>query len=132
MPNPNWEYYVQVAEYVRLFPIAQYRGLEMGFEDELMDLTLREGERLLVCCEVKVNEIEMKNLVNKMKKYEPKIDRTADDRGNDPLRKAKYIDEHKPEYFYLLAIGARMEFRVEYISGKVFQLTPDTIPFIRD
>src|SRR5262245_58189643 len=37
-PNPNWEYYVQVAEYVRLSIATEYRDARLNFEDDLMDI----------------------------------------------------------------------------------------------
>lgn len=49
----NWEYFVQVAEYWRLMPIAERRGLQVGFEDGLMDVTLRDDSELLWCIEMK-------------------------------------------------------------------------------
>src|SRR5437016_356262 len=35
-PNPNWEYYVQVAEYIRLRERIQGSDLRLNFEDGLM------------------------------------------------------------------------------------------------
>jgi hypothetical protein len=52
------------------------------------------------------------------------------DRGNDPLRKAKYIKKLKPKYFYLVSIGRRFEFRVEYPNNVQFQLVEDLVPLI--
>ena len=52
-PNPNWEYFVQVAEFVRLSNLAARSGFTVTFEDHLMDLAVYDGQRLLVCVEVK-------------------------------------------------------------------------------
>jgi hypothetical protein len=52
MPNPNWEYFVQVAEFVRLTRIAAPTGLTVTFEDDLMDLALSREGTLLACVEV--------------------------------------------------------------------------------
>jgi hypothetical protein len=45
------------------------------------------------------------------------VDMTADDRGNDPLRKAKYLLKHRSLYFCGVAVGTRMEYRVDYPSA---------------
>ena len=49
------------------------------------------------------------------------------DRGNDPLRKAKYLvrDGAHPIYFGLSAVGYRKLFKVEYADGNRFQLIED-------
>ncbi len=52
------------------------------------------------------------------------------DRGNDPLRKAKYLKKNQPEYFYGMAIGVRHEFKVAYPSDQNFELTRDVIPYL--
>lgn len=129
-PAPNWEYYVQVAEFVRLYHIATARGLTLNFEDDLMDLALYWDDKLVVCCEVKEQVSQIRQLISGMKGYQQAIDFTVDDRGNDPLRKAKYIVKRRPEYFYGVAIGARFEYRVSYPEGQAFRLSGDVIPWI--
>lgn len=52
-PNPNWEYYVQVAEYVRLSTALAGHGYELTFEDDLMDIGVysqgRKGDKSNYC-----------------------------------------------------------------------------------
>lgn len=129
-PQPNWEYFVQVAEYIRLFPIAAKRGLQLTFEDKLMDICLHDGDELVVCCEVKVDKNQAEGLIAGIKQYEKGIDYHAVDGGNDPLRKAKYIVGNRPRFFCVVAIGYRREFRVEYQSSEGFQLVPHVIGWI--
>ncbi len=129
IPAPNWEYFVQVAEFVRLHPIAKARGLKLTFEDDLMDLALYRRKRLLVCYEVKERASQIQKLIKGIKTYQQAIDFTAVDRGNDPLRKAKYIVRRRPEYFCGVAIGARFEYRVDYPEREAFRLTYDMIPW---
>ena len=50
-PHPNWEYHIQVAEYVRLQRVAAGFDLRLAFEDVAMDLALYHGNALLVCVE---------------------------------------------------------------------------------
>jgi hypothetical protein len=51
-------------------------------------------------------------------------------RGKDALRKAKYITQLKPLYFYVVSIGRRFEFRVSYSGKRQLELVKDLIPFI--
>lgn len=111
-PSPNWEYFVQVAEFVRLSHIAQSQGLTVTFEDHLMDLALYREGRLVVCCEVKERASQLQELVKGLRAYE------------------KGIDFSQPDYFSLVAIGARMEYHVRYQEGRTFELVRNVIPWV--
>ncbi len=128
-PSPNWEYFIQVAEYIRLHSLLK-PGQRLMFEDDLMDLAVYDGDKLFVCYEVKEKARQLQSLISKMKKYQKGIDYSMADRGNDPLRKAKYIAHRQPEYFCGVAIGVRYEFRVSYPEGYAFQLHEDMAPLI--
>jgi len=128
--NPNWEYYIQVAEYVRLLQAFENSDHVLTFEDALMDIGVYKDNKLLVCCEIKEKSSQAKRLIAGIKAYETGIDLTTPDRGNDPLRKAKYIVHQKPLFFYLVAIGVRYEFSVTFPEGKTFELKEDIIPFV--
>ena len=129
-PNPNWEYYIQVAEYIRLWQAFESSDHTLTFEDSLMDIGIYKNNKLLVCCEIKEKSSQAEKLIKGIKSYEKGIDLTAPDRGNDPLRKAKYIVRNRPQYFYLVAVGRRFEFSVSFPEGKAFKLTEDIIPFV--
>jgi len=129
-PAPNWEYCVQVAEYVRFFKLADSNNLALTFEDDLMDLALYKDKQLIVCCEVKEKTSQLMSLLQGIRKFETEVDFTMDDRHNDPLRKAKYIVSRRPEYFCLISIGTKLEFSVSYPEDKAFHLDDDFIPFI--
>jgi hypothetical protein len=131
-PRPAWEYYIQVSEYVRL-----YEGLgekyELRFEDDLMDIGIYENNALKVCCEIKETSNQAQILIRGIREFQNAEKLPEKDRGNDPLRKAKYITKLKPKYFYVVSIGRRFEFRVEYpekAKFKQFKLIEDLIPFI--
>lgn len=130
VPAPNWEYYVQVAEYVRLYELAGRNNLYLTFEDDLMDLALYDQNELIVCCEVKEQSAQLVNLLNGIKEFQKEIDFTRNDRHNDPLRKSKYIVNKRPNYFFLTSIGTRLEFSVEYPEDSAFILKDDFIPYI--
>lgn len=128
-PATNWEYFVQVAEYVRLRRVAAAFGLQVRFEHGLMDLALYRMDELLVYCEVKVRASQAHDLVEKLSGYENSIDGDRPDRGNDTLRKAKYIARHRPAHFVCVAIGVRLEYRVDYPPAHAFRLTRDLVPW---
>lgn len=129
-PHPNWEYFIHVAEYVRLHRIATALNLRLMFEDNAMDLTLYRDNTLLVCIEVKFDADTLESLIKGVQTYESGIDILAPDRGNDHLRKAKYIMKAQPQYFAGVAIGSRREYRVEYpADSNTFRLIRDVIPW---
>lgn len=128
--RPAWEYYIQIAEYVRLYKAFRGKGYELKFEDDLMDIGIYENGALKVCCEVKEKSSKAQNLIKVIREFERAEHLPAKDRGNDPLRKAKYISKLKPAYFYVVAIGRRFEYRVEYPEKMHFRLVEDLIPFI--
>lgn len=126
-PAPNWEYFVQVAEYVRLKSELDPKGYRILFEDDLMDISVYKGPDLVVCCEVKEKSSQLDSLVRGIKTYAGSVDLGAPDRGNDPLRKAKYLVRRKPRYFSALAIGKRLEFALTYPDENSFVLREDLI-----
>src|SRR2546426_3591018 len=129
-PSPNWEYFVQVAEFVRLCTLAARSNLTVTFEDHLMDLAVYDGQRLLVCVEVKERTAQLQDLVKRLRTYEAAVNLSEPDRGNDPLRKAKYLVRRKPMYLCGVAIGTRIEYSVHYPEGKAFELARDVIPWV--
>ena len=124
-PNPNWEYYVQVAEYVRLS--LSTRDTRLTFEDDLMDIGVYRNGKLVVCCEVKETSVQASRLLSGIKRYQSGVDWATPDRGNDALRKAKYLIKRRPKYFYVVAIGIRHEFSLAFPAQDSFTLQPDFI-----
>lgn len=92
-----------------------------------MDIGVYRDSRLVLCCEVKETPLQASRLVSAVKNYEGGVDWTAPDRGNDPLRKAKYLLKHKPSYFSVVAIGVRHEFSVS-TTEEGFHFEPDIVP----
>jgi hypothetical protein len=128
VPAVHWEYYVQVAEYVRLLQASGNR--QVSFEDDLMDVTVYEDGALLLACEVKERSEQVEPLLEGIRRYATGFDPDQPDRGNDPLRKAKYISTARPRYFSLVAIRHRREFSVEYDSDRTWTLVDDIVPLL--
>ncbi len=95
-----------------------------------MDIGIYERGTLQVCCEVKETSSKAQKLIRGIKGYETAATLPKEDRGNDELRKAKYISKLKSLYFYVVSIGRRYEFRVEYPKEMRFRLVEDFIPII--
>ncbi len=95
---PNWEYFVQAAEYGRVARAVTPRGLRVDFEDELMDISVYDEDRVLWCIEVKEKATALTRLLAGMRRGAPRVDLSAPDRHDDPLRKSKYIMLHRPPY----------------------------------
>lgn len=129
-PRPCWEYYVHLSEYIRLYESFKSKSIELKFEDNLMDIGMYKNGNLWICCEIKEKSSQARKLIKDIKQFEDANDLPDDDRGKDPLRKAKYISRYKPDYFYLVSMGRRYEFRVEYPQGMNFELVEDMVPLI--
>lgn len=84
-PAPNWEYFVQVAEFIRLHAIATVRGLLVTFEDDSMDIALYQNDRLVAYYEVKERISQIQELIKGIKVHQSAVDFTTLDRGNGAL-----------------------------------------------
>ena len=109
-PQVNWEYYVQVAYLVRIWEPCLQEELTPVFEDKLMDLAVRRGEELVWCIEVKEKASQLKRLLTKLESLADDVRMGAADRGNDPLRKAKYLIKQRPPFFSGIANGLERHF----------------------
>ena len=122
-PQCNWEYYVQVAHFLRLWQPCRMVNSRLTFEDELMDLTVRRNGQILWCIEVKERSHQLERLLMKLGSLGTEgVNLHSPDRGNDPLRKAKYLVNHKPQLFSAVAIDLTRDFRVTYPRETAFAL----------
>jgi hypothetical protein len=131
--DPCWELFVQLADYAWLRTIAERHGQTVRLEDRLMDLTVRSGNDLVLYVEHKLSRALATRLLEEMRAYgKTGFNLDVIDKGNDPLRKAKYLvrdSTSRPLYFGLSAVGYRQLFSIEYGEGNRFQLLEDDRPF---
>ena len=123
--DPCWELFIQLADYAWLRTIASRYGQHVRLEDSLMDLTVRTDVVLVLYVEHKTTSQLAQSLLADMRRYgETGFGLDDPDKGNDPLRKAKYLvrANARPLYFGLSAIGTKRLFRVEYLDNNRFQL----------
>jgi hypothetical protein len=116
--NPWWELYVQLADYCRLRTVAERHGLSTRLEDHLMDIAVYAGNKLVLYVENKTEQRDALRLIDKMAAYGQEGFNLGDpDKGNDPLRKCKYLirDGFYPGYLGVSAINFEEMFRVEYL-----------------
>jgi len=118
--QPNWELHIQLADYSRIRTVAERHGLTARLEDNLMDIAVYAGSKLVLYIENKTKKEDAIRLLNRMRDY-GKTGFTLDDydKGNDPLRKCKYLvrNDTYPQYFALSAIGHEQVFLVEYLGN---------------
>lgn len=123
VPSPNWEYFIQLAEYLRILRTVR-PSLRVGFEDGLMDVSVRHDQRLIWYIEAKERASQASHLVDRLATHAAGVDTTSADRGNDPLRKAKYLVIHRPVFLTVIAIGWRRDYAVQYPDDQSFALIP--------
>jgi hypothetical protein len=122
-PACNWEYFVQVAYFARLQVPCERARLTLALEDGLMDISVRRGQDLIWCIEVKEKKAQLDQLLKGIKRHGAEgVTTQGPDRGKDPLRKAKYLMRHRPLSFSGVAIGAEYHYRVAYESERTFSL----------
>jgi hypothetical protein len=96
-----------------------------------MDVTVRAGSTLILYVEQKVTRDVAEKLLKGMRRYGEQGFSLADpDRGDDALRKAKYLvrDSGHPRYFALSAVDYQQLYAVEYLEGQCFRLKEDPRP----
>jgi hypothetical protein len=121
VPSPNWEYFYQVAEYVRLASALAGR-YEVGFEDELMDVSVRRDGELVAYVEVKETKAGTARLLSRLRSLGMTVPIDQPDRGDDPLRKAKYLVKHRPPNLSLVGGETRWHYAVTYPRPRSFSL----------
>lgn len=111
----------KVAEFLRLRTRLE-QPFRVGFEDGLMDVSVREEDDLLWYVEVKAKPSMLAPLLRDLEVYSSGVDIQAPDRGNDPLRKSKYLVRHRPPLISLVGGEERWHFAVQYPATASFAL----------
>ncbi len=127
----NREYLTQFAALVALTSDYSYPLADCRFEYHMMDICVFKKEKPYIYVETKVSERGAELLLEKITgMYAPDVvsHLGEHDRGNDPLRKAKYMFQDRPEYLWLVTPRNQRAFRIDY-TDKGFLLVPiDAIP----
>ena len=123
VPAPNWEYFVQVATWLQLSKDLP-PDFVVGFEDGLMDVSVRVDGAVVWCVEVKERAAQLRPLLHRLTEHGRHVDLTSPDRSNDPLRKAKYVVRYRPQWFSLVAGDEWSDHRVQLVGEHGFALHP--------
>ena len=125
VPAPNWEYFVQVATWLHVRRCVP-SPVVVGFEDDLMDVSVRSDGAVVWCVEVKERAAQLQPLLRRLIEHGRHVDLDSPDRSNDALRKAKYLVRHRPQWFSLVAGDGSSDHRVEPVGEHGFVLQPVT------
>jgi hypothetical protein len=125
VPAPNWEYFVQVATWLQVRADVPAHAV-VGFEDGLMDVSVRVGGDVVWCVEVKERAAQLQPLLRRLVEHGRHVDLESPDRHDDPLRKAKYVVLHRPQWFSLVAGDGWFDHDVEPTGETGFVLRPVT------
>ncbi len=85
------------------------------FEYHLMDaVVFQENGSPYIYVEAKKSDNELQKLSDSVSEYSDNVVMDSKDRGNDPLRKCKYIVKDKPKYLWLVGPKYRLSFLIEH------------------
>ncbi len=133
----NHEYFVQVAAYYDL--IFEYNWpleyIWFEFSEYInqvslpIDIAIIDQNKEKIYIEVKEREDQTKYLIINVREYGMKgVDLGSPDRGNDPLRKAKYIAAGRPSIFAFYSPHGFTTFGITYIDSHKFLMKPISFP----
>jgi len=133
----NWEYFVQIAAFHDLMKVFGYQPNRLTFEYHEsqppvwlavdIGVILPDGRKIFV--EVKERQNQWEALIAGVKALGQKgVELAKADRGNDPLRKAKYILAGRPDFFVGYCPEGFDSYKVEYPEAGFFNLQPASLP----
>ena len=139
--HPNWEAYVHLAYFARLWQPCRDRGLSLDFEKKAvdekgaLDLVVRRGPHTIWYVEVKhrpEGPRGARELCKRVAEHGHKgVDMNMEPKGKDPLQKARYVTREQPEFFSVVALDFARHFRVAHGKGNHFQLQEVSDPLVR-
>lgn len=113
----NREYFTQFAAFVELVEEYGYALKDCQFEYHMMDICVFQDGKPFIYIETKVSDYETKKLINEIKeKYSKNLQEFQDlpDRGNDSLRKAKYIFSDNPKFLKVITPKNSFSYSIQY------------------
>jgi len=137
---PNWEYFVQIAAFRDLIFEYGYSADWMKFEYHeshppvwiSVDIEIKIPGRPKIFVEVKERRVDLQNLIAAVKSIgKSGVVLNQPDRGNDALRKAKYIIAGRPDYFVGYSPEGFDQYQAQYEAGNRFMLVPAQMPKVK-
>lgn len=127
-PAPNWERFVQLAEYTRIRLLVAGTDLDMGFEDQHMDVTVRRGTDLLWFVDISETFATAYETSRHLDRLGAAGIAGSGGSADDALRTAQLIVKQRPLYYSMVGIGGRLDFSVAVHDAHHFDLIPDLVP----
>ena len=127
----NREYFTQFAVFIGLIEEYGYKIKDCQFEYHMMDICVLQNEKPFIYIETKVSDHETKKLIDELReKYSKNLRKFQDlpDRGNDPLRKAKYIFSDKPRFLRIVNSRNSFSYSIKYTKDGFNLNQIDDIP----
>jgi hypothetical protein len=125
-----WEYFIQVAEYVRLYNILDLNKYNLIFETDNMDICIFLDDKLIVYGEAKEKPGDIFKLIEGIEFYGRGISIPHKKRNDDALNKSHNIIKYRPNYFYIFSNELIIEYNLTYPDEKLFELKEETIPIL--
>lgn len=120
----NREYVTQLATLAELVLELGHPGERCLIEKDLWDIVVHDaGGRRWIHVETKKVRGELESLLAGLERYRHGVPLDAPDRGDDPLRKSKYIVRDRPRVLWLVSPTWRAAHAVA-VEGTAFELTP--------
>jgi hypothetical protein len=127
-PAPNWEAFVHVALYGDLARRLEPSGYTVWGERDSMDITIDDqAGNLLWYVEVKEAMDDLVFLADGIAAYGAEGVSEGSSGRMDALSKAQDLVRYWPQWFSLAAIGAQLDFAVEYEDDRKFTLRRDLV-----
>lgn len=127
----NREYFTQFAAFMELIEKYGYKIGDCQFEYHMMDICVFQNGKPLIYIETKISDYETKKLINEIKeKYSKNLRefQNLPDRGNDALRKAKYIFSDKPGFLKVITPKNSFSYSIKYTEDGFSLHQIDDIP----
>jgi len=127
----NREYFTQFATFVELIEKYGYKIENCQFEYHMMDICVFQNGKPFIYIETKVSDYETKKLIDEIKEIYSKDllkYQNLPDRGNDPLRKAKYIFSGKPKFLKIVNPKNSFSYSIKYTKDGFNLDQVDDIP----
>ncbi|GAI32454.1 unnamed protein product [marine sediment metagenome] len=127
----NREYFTQFAAFIELVEQYSYKIEECKFEYHMMDICVFKNATPYIYIETKISDSEAQKLITEIKeKYSKNLQafKNLPDRGNDSLRKSKYIFFDKPKFLKIITPNNYFAYSIEYTKQGFNLSTIDDIP----
>ncbi len=113
----NREYFIQLAAFSALVKDYNYPPENCLVEYHSMDILVVKKESPYICVEAKVKDSDIEKLLRGISGYSNEVPPARPNVRDDALRKANYLRDDKPSFFWLVTANQRRAFSVVHHDG---------------